>query len=233
MIALKQLKATPTGTKSELRAYYQQWGKVVDKNSKITASVYNVDPLRCKTGAKLRNYENSVCSGCYAMKAYNQYPSVRASQGGNRQKWLDTHNMEDWIESMVWQINEISERKAKGGKQGAYHHRWFAAGDLVDLEMFYAIRIVAKRTPHIKHWLVSREVGFINQQLPPLDNLCVRVSSTMIDQAPRSNFKNTCTVHKDAEPIGFVCPAMDNGGSCGDCTACWDTDIANISYKFH
>lgn len=228
---LKQLPATPTGTKAELRAYFQQWGTVVDRNSKINASCYNVDPLNCETGAKLRNIKDSVCSGCYAMKAYNQYPSVRTSQGGNRDKWLEG-DITGWIESMVWQIEEISARKAAKGKQGAYHHRWFAAGDVVDVMMTHAILEVAKRTPNIKHWFVTREVVMVRNVATP-DNLVIRVSSSMIDGAPRTNFEHTCTVHRDAEPVGMVCPAMANGGECGDCTSCWNKDIANISYKFH
>ena len=159
------------------------------------------------------------------------YPNVRASQGGNRDLYL-TSDREQWIAAMVWQINEISERKAKKGKQGAGHHRWFAAGDIVDRDMSLAIMEVARRTPHIKHWLVTREGAFVKGIVTP-SNLVLRVSSAMIDGKPRPGFKHTCTVHKSQEPIGFVCPAMANNGECGSCTACWNPEIPNVSYKFH
>jgi hypothetical protein len=236
-INIVNLDAKPA-TKADLRSMYRAFGTVVERNSKIDASVFNLDPTACVTGSKLVDVAGSVCSGCYAIKAYKQYPSVRESQGGNLQLWKQHSatdaGLEGWVSSMVWQIQDISDRKAKAGKAGAGHHRWFAAGDMADPLMVVAIIDVALRMPHIKFWLVTREAAMVRSYIGWMpSNLVCRVSSTMIDQAPRSGFENTCTVHDSEEAHGFICPAMATGGACAGCTACWDSGIANISYKFH
>ena len=65
------------------------------------------------------------------------------------------------------------------------------------------------------------------------DNLIIRVSSPMIDQAPLPGFGLTATTHAHLEPFGQACNAHLNDGHCGDCRACWDSSVSNVSYRYH
>ena len=43
-----------------------------------------------------------------------------------------------------------------------------------------------------------------------------------------------CTSSVNAKSAqGYCCPAYDQGGNCGDCRACWDSNIDNVDYKLH
>ena len=64
-------------------------------------------------------------------------------------------------------------------------------------------------------------------------NLCVRVSSAMIDGAPLTKFPNTSTVHATVHAFGYECPAHKQENKCGDCRACWDHSVPNVSYLGH
>jgi hypothetical protein len=77
------------------------------------------------------------------------------------------------------------------------------------------------------------------------ENMYVRVSATMIDGMPPTEFVNslnkydnvkgfigTSTVHKNKEAIGVSCIAYTQGGECKDCRTCWSTEL-NVSYPKH
>ena len=89
------------------------------------------------------------------------------------------------------------------------------------------------------------------------DNLVIRVSSTMVDDAPIKGHVNTSTVNHKKPIHGKECLAYRTNkdnivvdletfkamsrpekkeqdfGHCGDCRACWSRDVANISYPLH
>jgi hypothetical protein len=216
-------------------------GVVTKGNSKVHGSTFSVNPRVCNVGSKLVNVEGSTCSGCYALKLAKVYPSALASWENNLDLWLNALETDPmaWIESMVTQINKLSENKAKKGEKGAGYHRWFAAGDLPNMDALRAIVEVAKRTPHIKHWLPTREKALVSRFLSTSlegfpENLNVRLSAAMVDSKPIA-IKGvvTSTVHNKESAVGFACPAYEQDGSCGDCTACWSKKVANVSYKKH
>jgi hypothetical protein len=140
-----------------------------------------------------------------------------------------------WVSAMVFQI----ERQAH--KTKVRYHRWFDAGDLQSLEMFKAICLVCERTPNIAHWLPTQEREYINTLSIP-SNLCVRISGAKVNGKPNIlangafNLAGVCTstVHtKDHAPIGQECKAYTRQNNCGDCRACWNKGIKNVSYKKH
>jgi len=125
----------------------------------------------------------------------------------------------------------------------ARYFRWFDSGDIVDVAHLEAIVEIAARMPRVKFWLPTREYATVRQYLkltvghalPP--NLCVRLSAPMIDGriGTGRNISGcaTSTVHEHADPIGKVCYAYKRGGSCGNCRACWNPDMVNVSYPKH
>ena len=216
-------------------------GRVQDGNSKILGSTWSLPPTACKVGAKLIKVEGSTCSKCYDMKSYRMYPSVRKGRDNNLTLWdnAETNGRDaiaDLATALAFQIDKISKKKQKKGEAGAMLHRWFTGGDLQSVAMLEAFAYVAKLLPHINFWLPTREKAIVNKfyakTLDIPSNLVIRVSAAMIDGQATAH-QNTSTVHKDGDAIGYDCPAYKQGGNCGDCTACWNSEVKNVSYKAH
>jgi len=97
---------------------------------------------------------------------------------------------------------------------------------------------VAEYTPETQHWQPSREIEIIREAIRRIgvfpDNHVVRVSAHTIGAAGPAGFANTSTVHATRAPEGsYVCPAPDQGNVCGECRACWNRKIKNVSYWLH
>ena len=217
-----------------VKAAVETAGRISAGNSKMPGSTFAISAKECLVGAKLAKVEGSVCSRCYALKLQKLRPSVDQGWTANYEKatrMIDA-NPEGWVKACVFQINRIA------AKTGVPNHRWFDSGDLQSVAMLAAICAVAEATPEIAHWLPTREAKIVKDYLKQggtiPSNLVVRVSSTMIGDAPLSGHANTSTVHrKGDEPAGHVCPASQQGGNCGDCRACWSPAVKNVSYPLH
>jgi|TARA_Y100000296_G_scaffold79482_1_gene103488 hypothetical protein len=123
-------------------------------------------------------------------------------------------------------------------KTGEPYHRWFDAGDLASLAVLILINEIALATPTVKHWLPTRELAVARrfnrlETLKLAENLVIRVSAPMIDGRAPQRFPHTSTVHKLNAPIGHACPVQSQGNKCGDCRACWDKSVPNVSYHKH
>jgi predicted transposase YbfD/YdcC len=217
-------------------------GGISSRNSKMPGSSFALPPSKCATGGKLMGIEGSTCHKCYAVKSERMYPSVRQGWLANYMSAtrLIAEKPEHWAKAMAFQITHHARKNAED------FHRWFDAGDLQSVDMLAAIVLVCIATPHIKHWLPTREAKIVADWrkaggVEP-SNLVIRISSTMIDDAPR-NAPNTSTVHNDgADHSGHECPsdtaahrAMHPQGkaNCGPCRACWDKAVPNVSYPLH
>lgn len=208
----------------------QEAGSISVRNTKMPGSTFAISARACNVGGKLANLKGSVCHKCYALKLQNMRPSVNTGWTGNLDKAVRMINSDParWVAFMAFQINKAYE------KTGEAFHRWFDSGDLQSVEMLEAICEVARATPHIKHWLPTREGKILKAFTGSLpDNLVIRVSSPMIDDKPMAGYIWTSTVHKHSEPEGHVCPARHQGNSCGSCRACWSDGVRNISYPLH
>ena len=211
----------------------------MSQTSKMPCKSYGLPVSTCNVGGKLRGIPGSACSGCYADKGfYRLYPTVAKSQE-MRLNRLETA-LQNADDARLW----IDAVKALIGSD--LYFRWHDSGDLIgaagpDHMRFRHLSLivqVALEMPAVSFWLPTREkalvADFISQHTIPA-NLIVRLSAPMIDGAPcaGSTGLNTSTIHRDAEAYGFECGAPSRGGYCGDCRACWNTDVANVSYKFH
>jgi hypothetical protein len=200
----------------------------------MPGSSFAISAKHCNVGSKLAKIEGSTCHKCYAIKLQNMRPSVNQGWIANlekAQRLIET-DRQRWVSFMAFQIDKASI------KTGQPYHRWFDSGDLQSLAMLEAIVSVCNATPHIAHWLPTREARLIKAYLAKHkafpSNLVVRVSATMINDQPSRNYKNTSTVHrKGIVPVGHVCPASNQGNACGDCRACWMHEIKNVSYPLH
>ena len=143
-----------------------------------------------------------------------------------------------WAKQVAFQIVHQSK------KIGVNHHRWFDSGDLQSVAMLHAICLACELTPDHDHWLPTREAKIVKLYrkeygLEP-SNLCIRVSATMIDDAPMKGHDGDARVLSIDEYKAFkkLKPQAkkDSGidlGHCGDCRACWSKTVENISYPLH
>ena len=220
-----------------LKAAIEIAGKVSKGNTKMPGSTFALDAFECNVGSRLANVEGSVCFKCYARRIQKLRPSVNMGWGNNQSKTVATLALDPtlWQDAMVFQINRM----------GYAEHRWLDSGDVPNVQFLASVCEVARQTPNVQHWLPTREVktllAFIKQygadHIPT--NLNIRVSAPMVNDKPLSAFDNvpqvtTSTVHdKHNVPHGHTCPARNQGNACGDCRACWSSDVANVSYPIH
>lgn len=214
-----------------LAAIQRDYGRVGDTNGKMPGSSYAVSPSQCRAGSKLAEIKGSVCHKCYALRIEKFRTSARVGWAANYLKAtrMIAERPEQWAKAMAFQIERLAE------KSGEAYHRWFDAGDLESAAMFAAIVRVAELTPHIKHWLPTREAAFVKAyKNPHPPNLIVRMSSTMVSDKPIRGHMYTSTVHlKGAVHVGTCCEARSRGNKCGPCRACWDSAVQNVSYPLH
>jgi hypothetical protein len=204
--------------------------------SKMPGTSYGISATACITGQKLAAIEGSVCHGCYAMKANYRYSSVQKAHA----KRLAGIGNAQWVAAMVAMLNAAHAKRSRKGRKLARFHRWHDSGDLQSRDHLARICAVARATPHLRHWLPTREGGIVREfvrdggTIP--DNLTIRLSATMVDGAAPRAWPITSTVHASAASAaseGHVCPAPTQGNKCGACRACWSRDVANVSYHVH
>ena len=187
----------------------------LSKPSKMPGWAYGLPAAECKTGKKLVDVENSVCSGCYANKGCYVFAVVQAAQ----YRRLAAIKNPYWVDAMTTLINSKKSEV----------FRWHDSGDVQDPEHLLKIFEVCKNTPTKKHWMPTREAWtkkYLNQKPK---NLVIRFSATMIDQEAPESWPNTSTVSTTSR----TCPAPDQDNACGDCRDCWDPAIKNITYGKH
>lgn len=209
-------------------------GRVSSGNTKMPGSTFAVTVDQCKVGRKLAEIKGSTCHSCYAARLEKLRPSVHQGWTSNYLKAtrMIAERPDLWAKAMAFQIEKAAE------KSGEAFHRWFDGGDLDSLEMLRAIVLTCELTPTIAHWLPTREAAVVKAYHKAYGafpaNLIVRVSSTMVGDAPIAGHVNTSTVHrKDAAYEGHACPARHQGNQCGSCRACWTRDVQNVSYPLH
>ena len=184
------------------------------RTSKMPGLSYSLPAWECKTGSKLRKIKNSVCSACYALKGnYTRYKAIKAAQYVR----LASLNSELWTAAIVTQIKRQK------------YFRWHDAGDVQDVQHLNKIYEVCRLTPSTKHWMPTREAWIKDHLDSKPDNLVIRFSAPMIDQAAPASWPNSSEVVTE----GATCPAPQQGNSCGDCRNCWNPEIKTIKYGKH
>lgn len=195
---------------------------ILSKTSKMPGYSISTPASDCITGRKLHKLKGSVCSDCYALKGSYTFSNVKPALV-KRQEFMQSPK---WVELMVETLN----------KTKSPYFRWFDSGDVQSVKHAQQILEVVELTPNKFHWIPTKEKkiwrdALAGRMVP--NNAVVRLSAAMIDGPAPKSFYNTSTVHKDKKPEGHICPAPTQGNKCGDCRACWNPEIRNISYKHH
>ena len=188
----------------------------LSKPSKMPGPSYNLPAAACQTGAKLALVPGTVCHGCYALKGRYRFTNVKTALA----RRLKALGHPDWIKAMTVLI------------KGEKFFRWHDSGDLQSVPHLKAIFEVCNNTPETRHWLPTREAGFLiywqfGEKVPK--NLIIRLSATKVDGRAPSWWPWTSTVStRDSS-----CPAQLQNNNCKDCRACWDRKISNVTYPKH
>jgi hypothetical protein len=194
-------------------------GGKLSETTKMPGPSFGLPAKACITGSKLRQIEGSVCSKCYALKGFYIWPGVEEAQ----YRRLAQLKHPRWIDAIMTLIQ----------RSGCEFFRWHDAGDLQGVWHLENLCEVARRMPHVKFWLPTREKAFVRQheregyKLPK--NLIVRVSSAMIGEGAMAGFRHTSGVVK----VGATCPAPQQENQCKTCRRCWDARVKHVTYKIH
>lgn len=191
--------------------------------SKMPGQSFGLPTKNCRTGARLSKIPGSICSNCYAEKGF--YKTFACSVLPAQERRLAALDDPQWVDAMVVSLAREN------------WFRWFDSGDLQSTEMLRKIAEVARRTPHCRHWLATRERRFVREFLTDSDvpdNLVIRVSATFPD-VPVKPIPGVqeANVHRFKPPVGHECPAPRQNGKCDTCRACWSREVQTVSYHFH
>ena len=216
-------------------------GGSLSKPSKMPGFSIGLPAKECKTGSKLRKVQGSTCHDCYALKGCYVFKVVQDAQ----YRRLAAVSSPQWVQAMAHLINSK--------KPNVF--RWHDSGDVQDLDHLNKIYEVCRLTPTRRHWLPTREAWIKEHVSRAPDNLIIRFSTPMIDQAAPASWSNTSTV-SSLHSVND-CPAFrtDKAGTvhsleefkvmtketkkdldlghCGSCRNCWNKEIKNISYGQH
>ena len=215
---------------------------------------YGLPAVACKTGAKLATVAGTICASCYALAGAAKYQMPRAAVG--QRKRLEAINRPAWVDAITaLLLHEHGKSRIKidlgiagvrlqraGGQRYRYNepgwHRWHDSGDLQSVYHLYRICEVARRTPQIRHWLPTQEMGMVRRYIAGggtvPGNLLIRVSSVRVDDAVKRAWPYGATVFTSAPPAGaHRCPAPTQGHRCMSCRACWSFDVPFVAYEAH
>ena len=203
--------------------------------SKMPCHGYSIPATRCITGAKLHEIEGSTCAGCYALKGNYRFSNVKSAL----EKRFRSLKNPKWVDALTTLILATNNP----------FFRWHDSGDIQSIEHLKRIVEVCKRTPQVKHWLPTREYKLVMDYLKSGEtipaNLTIRFSAHMVDRAAPTGYGlPTSTVHTSdpSNPLQVLnsiptkthyCPAPKQSNTCGQCRACWDSTVSNVSYHIH
>ena len=197
---------------------------------------WSISAEKCVTGSRLAQREDTVCSGCYALKGRYLFPNVK----GAHERRLAAATHPDFVEAFVVVLHTLYTKTRKVRADGRIENRfrWFDSGDLQSVDMLEKINEIAKRTPQIDHWLPTRETGMVRRFLDVhktlADNLVVRISLPQVGvtAARQPLGLPFASVGSDDQDDIHQCQAAAlQGNRCLDCDACWGH--ANVNYPLH
>ena len=192
-------------------------GGSLSKPSKMPGWSIGLPAKECKTGGKLQKVPGSVCFDCYALKGCYVFKVVQDAQ----YRRLAAIKSPQWVTAMAHLINSK--------KPDVF--RWHDSGDVQNLDHLRRIYEGCKLTPDVQHWMPTREAWTKDYIVEAPDNLVVRFSIPMVDQAAGNSWPHTSTV--STKKIDVTCPAPLQGNQCKDCRACWDKSVSNVCYGEH
>ena len=189
----------------------------LSKPGKMPEGSYNLPASACQTGQKLAKVPGTPCFKCYADNR-GRYRFSNVKDAMNRR--LESLQDPQWVEAMATLI------------KGKKHFRWHDSGDLQSVQHLIKIFEVCNLTPETMHWLPTQERRYLPINWRHPKNLVIRLSNAKNDTIPGNAWSHWSTVVTKPR-AGHVCPAPEQGNTCGSCRACWSKDVKEVQYKLH
>ena len=208
------------------------------QTSKMPCKSISLPTEACQTGFRMAQIPGSICASCYADKGfYAMYantikPAQFARWDAVMQALENAEQASLWVDSMVALIGNDE------------YFRWHDSGDLQSVHHLNLIVLVARKTPHCKHWLPTREYGMVKQYIEAFgkhalpENLIVRLSAMYPDEPVKVPASlagipgiTASNVHAKGAIVGEACKAPSQNGECKDCRVCWTDSV--VSYALH
>lgn len=205
----------------------------LSKPSKMPCYGFSLPAQHCQTGSKLQTVKDSTCFKCYALRGNYRRGNVRDALQSRYDKLMRAtaeNKLDAWSDAMAAQINAQE-------KSGFF--RWHDSGDLQSVAHLLAIFRVCELTPHIKHWIPTREAAYVRSALalrPAPSNLRIRLSALKREFPPSAGLAKRLGVQTSTvswKQSGVICEANKRGGVCGPCRACWSQNVFNVDYPLH
>lgn len=206
---------------------------------KMPGRAWGTPAKLCHRGGQLHKIGGTVCSHCYALKNRYAMDPVQHAYERRFSAWK-YRPKEEWLGAVTHLVNKQCAKVP--------YFRVFDSGDLWNEQMLKDWIEVAYRCPSVSFWLASRErhmIRAVMKQTTVPENLVIRVSGDMLDGPAPSGFANTSRVStirsKDTwRMLAAVnsnettfCPAPLQGNRCGECRACWDSEVRTVVYRMH
>ena len=208
----------------------------LSNTSKMPCYSWGIPTRYCRRGKELQKDKSSICGSCYAMSGAYLWKPVDNAYTRRYEAWRNLPR-EEWIDSMVTILN-------RSGVKKKCHFLWFDSGDVQSLSMLQDIVEICRQTPHIKHWVATREYQIYRDLLSSIENipsnLVIRLSCDQIDKIDRDNISikehMSVTISDRSVKLAkkqFTCPSLLQDGKCLDCRACWNPRVKTIAYVKH
>ena len=157
-----------------------------------------------------------VHEGCYALKAWRQYPNARNA-------WLDNWEYynsfgQAYFDAIVDNLSRVRDLP---------FFRWHVAGDIPSPDYLNGMAYVAKALPNTRFLAFTKNGTLDVSSLP--DNLVIRYSYwPNYKPLVNSTFLNFAGLTIDERLSGYVCK-----GNCRHCCKCWSRVCKTVVFNKH
>lgn len=159
--------------------------------------------------------KGQVCRVCYAHYGTASFSNVSPI-------------LQDNLDLIKKQSVKKSAKQIADQLENDRYFRWFWAGDAYNAKVVAVVVETAKITPHVKHWVASRNAPvWEGVELP--DNVTLRISAPLMNDFS-GEFGSISLSPKAVAPKSvFECPA-----DCRKCRFCWEKNTKQTpAYRFH
>lgn len=184
----------------------------------------------------------TICGSCYAAKGTYRFRSTQNAQAA-RFAWTvecmrTAPGRQQWIAAMVEGISQSV----------CAYFRVHDSGDMFNVAYAQCWQAVCEAVPQVRLWIPTRAWQQPKSPLPLYDPLLTTLRQ--LAALPNVTVRPSALDFGDAAPVvaglhagstaaiadgltASLCPAPQQGGSCGDCRVCWDAKETPVSYSKH
>ena len=226
----------------------------LSNTSKMPSKSWSLPAWETCLGARITNVDTHqpdvapACKGCYALTGAYMFPNTIKAREHNAEDW----KKDDWVEAMVKAIGKA--KYFRWFDSGDVYHvslaqkirevitltpnclHWLPTRAYKDTPIRAVFNLMTTQYSHRK----STYGEPIKVESPNyLPNAIIRYSSDSVDGKRLSNKMglNSVIIQAEEEFIpekGYaLCRAYTRGGKCGDCRACWSSNVDTVAYVYH